>query len=344
MEQNRERSHARLFLTAGILALIVLGVGIYFGKAGIGSFISAGSTGKIEKLSTLTAQSSFSEVIGFVIKKYEIDKKHGLDIEFVSNPPGDLERRYLAGETPLMNLGIIFGAEAYKHGIPSTLIGPGLRMSYEVAVRPSSPIRSLEELKGKLFGVLPKTTAGYSSMEIVFRSAGINPSELSFLYGSVPEINQRLLVGTIDAGMVSYPFGAALFGSEAVRSIATLEEVWESNEDGLPMPLAVIGVRDDWYKQNKRLAKKYVDMWTEGSRMLVENPRLIDEFPDYLKANRLDSPAALALLHEKIPKIIMTEWTDREIKGIERFFERAKEYGFVSADTKPPKIIPYHKL
>ncbi len=146
----------------------------------LGSFVYAARTGNMyvpyispphTKLLFLTAKSTPSEIVCEVLKKYNIDKQHHLDVNIEAVPPGDLERRYFDGEVPIISMGVASAAEGYAKGVPTTIIGPGLLMYYDIVVPKNSSIQKLSDLKGKILGVLPQATAAYSTMITVLKSA-----------------------------------------------------------------------------------------------------------------------------------------------------------------------------
>lgn len=323
----------------GIVLIVIILIGGYYAWSR-GSMASFFGPRPVDVITTLVAKAGSAEIVPLVVKKYGIDKKYNLDVTFVLAFPGDLEHQYFTGTIPIANLGVQTVAAGYQQGVPTTVIGPVMPMTFEVGVLQNSPIHSMADLKGKVFGILPKATAAYSAVATVLQSAGINPqTDLTLSFGTLPELNQRLLNGEVDAAMVSYPAGASLFATGKVRSVANLEAVWEQNENGLPLPFVVIGVRDDWYATHQDIAKRYVAMWREATNMLMADPKIVNQFSDYLTATKIDSPAAIAKLDENLPSIFLSAWTQREIDGAQRFFDRFQAYGFIDNTIKAPVFI-----
>ncbi len=323
-----------------VAAVVVIAFGTFMYLARTGSIYVPYISPPYAKILFLTAKSTPSEIVGEVLKKYNIDKQHHLDVTIEAVAPGDLERRYFDGEVPIISMGVASAAEGYTKGVPTTIIGPALLMNYDIVVPENSSIQNLSDLKGKILGVLPQATAAYSTLITVLKSAGINPqTDLTLSYGATPDINKRLLDGEIDAGTVSYPTGAALFATGKVRSIAHLETVWESSENGLPLPLAVIVVRNDWYAAHKQEAQEFVDAWTQAETLVIQHPEVIDGLTDYLNSYGLNSPNTLALLHENVPKTLLATWGKPEADAVTRFFDRSKQYGFIPQNVAPPTVV-----
>jgi ABC-type taurine transport system substrate-binding protein len=323
---------------AGIafVAVIILGFAWYSLKA---YYLPIPFLSPVDSVSTLSAKSSASDLVAQVIKKFNIDKKHGLDLTITSAVPGDLERRYFSGEFPIMNIGVVTAAEGYKKGVPSTIIGPVLPMTYDVVVRNESSIHNLRDLKGKVLGILPKATAAYPAVATVLESAGLDPEkDLKLSFGTAPEIANSLLRGDIDAAIVAYPIAAPVFATGKVRSIADLEGVWEEHENGLPLPLAITAVRDDWYATHKRVAQKFVATWQDASEMLIHDPTIVEQFPDYLTSIGATSSSSVRLVEQNLPRVLMADWDDNARQGVLRLYSVSQQFGFADKNSPAPSV------
>lgn len=318
----------------GILASIYIYIG---GAKNISSYLGYKHP---DAVTVLVGQDGSAEFVADVVKQYALDKKYNLDVTYKFVQPGELERQYFSSNIPIAYIGVQTAAAGYQQNVPTVILGPALLMTYSIAVPTNSSIHSLADLKGKVLGILPKATAAYSAVVTVLESAGVNPQkDLTFSFGSVPTLDQQLVNGEVDASIVSYPLAASLVATGKVRIIANLETVWEQHENGLPLPFVIIGVRSDWYNTHADIAKRYLAMWLQATHMLTANPQLVDQFTTYLKASNLDSPAALANLNENIGSTLDPAWTQREIDGAIRFFDRFQQYGFISTSVKPPVFV-----
>src|SRR4051812_11721240 len=118
---------SKRFPLIAIIVLLFLGGLWYSGREG---YITVPFLSPTDSITTLSAQTTAADLVAKVVKKYNIDKKHLLDLNVISAVPGDIERRNFNGEFTIMNIGVVSTAEGYKKGAPSTVIGPVLPMTY----------------------------------------------------------------------------------------------------------------------------------------------------------------------------------------------------------------------
>ena len=315
-----------VIVSASILVLVIGGV-VYFSQR-------AGES-EIIKLKYTVSIGAAAETRAKIIKKYEIDKNNGLDIEFVTMNPGDLERVLFSKEFPIGITSSLAVGTANLKGIPLRIVGPELHLTYYIGVRKDSSINTLDDLKGKKFGILPKVTAAYTSVAVVLNSAGINPeTDLQLAFGSIPDVVDLLGKGEVDAAIIAYPMAAPLLvpGSQ-FRTIVKLEDLWSTNENGLPLPFVVTAAHEDWLASNKETARRLVKTLIEASEFMQKNPSVILELSEYLEERKLTSPEVAQLVAENVPELLFEKWGEEEIAGLERLFQRAEEFGVIPAET-----------
>ncbi|HEY4517572.1 MAG TPA: ABC transporter substrate-binding protein [Candidatus Paceibacterota bacterium] len=334
----------------GLLLLILIAViaaGIYaYGK------INQNPAGPV-KITFPYALGSTSELIGDIMKFYKIDTKHGLEVTFVGANPGDLERQEFDGTIKgLLIMSPISAMDSTLKGRPMKILSPVTYMPYIVAVRSDSTIKNLEDLSGKKVGIIPKAVGAYDSLDIIFKSVGIDPEKsFSLTFGSIPEMVNLLAKGQVDAAVVTYPNAAALFSSGQFRSIANLEDIWEKNENGLPHAFIVTTAFDDWYQipANRDAAKRFFEAYFETIALMRSNPEVITEDANpgiaaYLKANNLTTDASKELLREKITSFLPKSWDTQTTSAINLLLKRAQEAGYLPNQTLPDIIVGQGQL
>ena len=314
---------------------------------GLSAYAYWQSTKSLIKLTYPIALGASGEITIKVMKFYEIDKKHGLDVEPIALNPTELERKEFNGEiTGLLIMSPLSAARLTLEGRPMKILAPVTYMPYSIAVGTDSSITTIADLKGKKVGILPKIVDAYKSIAIIFRSAGVDPDrDLLSAYGSIPEMIALLAKGEVDATLVSYPGAAGLFASGNYASIAKLEKLWETNEGGLPHPFVVHAVFEDWYNQpeNRGVARRFFDAYFETIELMRTRPEVMTEdanplITDYLEQNNLTSEEAKRIIRNELAEFLPVNWSDRDVAAIEHLFDIAENFGYLEQNA-PKNII-----
>lgn len=303
---------------------------------------------RIVSVDRLNAIGSVQEIRALVMKHYEIDKKHGLNLTFTSRNPGDLERSIIAREHEgIHGTSPFFVPRSIAEGHRLKIYSPEIAMTYYLAVRTESSYQTIENLRGRKVAVLPKVTAAYSSIALILQSSlGINPEkDFRLVFGSIPEAIELLRRGEVDAAIVSYPLAASIFASGQFRSVARLADFWEEKE-GLSHPFVVNIAFEDWLenRMNRKVLKRYIAASNETVQLMMDRPEVVTEennpaLNEYLKTNGLDSPEAKRLLRENVPALLYSAWSEKDAEAIKLVLKRAKEYGFLPPEAQIDAVM-----
>ena len=154
------------------------------------------------KVQYQVAVGGANELRAQVIKKYGIDKKHGIDFEVVTTDPGELERRIANGESYLAEISPFTILAAKQKNINLLIIGPAVLYRYHALVSANSGITSIQGLKGKKIGTQPKVTAAYIATAIALKAGGIDvEKDVSVSFGNIPQTIAAVEKGEADAAM-----------------------------------------------------------------------------------------------------------------------------------------------
>ncbi|HBT81576.1 hypothetical protein A2757_03025 [Candidatus Giovannonibacteria bacterium RIFCSPHIGHO2_01_FULL_48_47] len=286
------------------------------------------------KVQYQVATGGANELRAQVIKKYGLDKKHGVELEIISTDPGELERRISKGESYLAEVSPFTALTAKQNNVELRIISPAVYFNYYLLVSSNSKITSLEELKGGKIGTQPKVTAAYSALAIVLKSAGFDiEKDFSVLFGNIPQTVAAVEKGEADAASASYPSAAAIIAGGKFRSIASLGDLWSKNEDGLSLPFVVLAANGDWFEENRETARRVVETILEGGRFIQEQPQVLSELTDYLNKYNYNTPQITALLEAHIPSMLPASYGEKEVRAFERFFARAKQLKIIPPDA-----------
>lgn len=331
-----------------IIVVAVIGaIGVFFGKDLLKKPVSVDKTATQQpefkdliKVKTTLPLATPTEPLVLLIKKYGLDKKNGLDVEFVPLNIGDTEREFFAGNIQIRIGGPLSSVESAKKGDSFKILAPIIRQPYHVIVPINSSITDLAGLKGKKFAIPPKITASSQSITTILRAAGIDPEkDFNRVFVTPDQIVKLLEDGEVDAGAVINPFGAQLLTSGKYRSIANLEDVWKKNTNGLEMPFVLVLVHDNWYQNNKEAARRYIKMFHEAARMVKDNPKILEELPEYLAKNKLNTPEALKMMESEYPKLLFTSWDQNGYDGMMEFYKLGKKYKIIPENVPAAETL-----
>lgn len=325
-----------------VLVIVVLGA--------IGAFLwfQYGSQREKEiiKIQYPIATGAITELRSYIIKKYGIDKKYGLDLDFVYLNPGDIERKTINRDFLIGDLSPITASELALKGTHLKILHPQFHLTYFIAAKKDSPIQTLEDLKGKKFAVTPKLTAGYVALAYTLKSIGIDPEkEFNIVFGSIPEVVNLLQKGDAEAANIAYPLGAKLIAEGQVRPIVRLDDIVKQKNQNRAFPFVFGVAHEDWLATpaNKKIAGNIAHAMFEASKLMRERPEVITEeanapLNDYLKKNKLDTPAIKKILRESIPGFFYETWSDDDIANVAITLKHAKEFGLLPQNA-PENII-----
>lgn len=294
------------------------------------------SSNNLIKFKTGIVSGSAAAIQSLIIKKQGIDKKYGLDIEYVETQPGDIERELSEGKYNMGVSGILFPYTEAQKGVKLKVVFPVQRFGYDILVPSDSQVSKIQDLKGKKLGVLHKTTGAYTGTFLILKSleGGLEKS-VQLVFGSPQEILDDLNSGEIEAATVAYPFAASLLSTGKFKSIVKLEDLWREKEDNLPMPFVGMLAQEEWLSQNQEIAKKIAHIYFEAAVAINEDPSLINSLTEYLEQNKLDSPKARSIVQERVASVLFQQYGEVELVAIERYYQKAKEYGFLPKDVLP---------
>jgi NitT/TauT family transport system substrate-binding protein len=204
-----------------------------------------------------------------VIKKLGYDKAEGIDLQMVNvKSGGDCATFLVTKEIPYANVGIeavagmvVKGAKLktfYNHYQGTTL---------EIAVPENSPVRKLEDLRGKKIGIRDFTGLGTIVGKGMIRGAGMDPDkDVKFVAVGPTNVAARFLQdGTVDA--------ISIGNSEHAQIGVTVGPKLRAVEAPAIERAPAIGLvtREDYYNENKKEAEAIARMYTKASIFMTRN-------------------------------------------------------------------------
>jgi sulfonate transport system substrate-binding protein len=178
------------------------------------------------------------------------------------------------GDVPAI-LGKATGFEIRLIGISSS----GYRSQAGVVLA-NSPISSVKDLKGKKVATFKGTTA-HHLLVLALKEAGLKLSDIELVNLSLPDMNNALQRGDVDAAFLWEPLFSKLELDHSVRVLR--------DGKGLKNAVAVIEASDDFVAKHRAEAKAVLKAYRRGAELIRHHP----EEAAKLVAAELNQPEAI---------------------------------------------------
>lgn len=221
---------------------------------GCGSSSSGGSGSG----STITV--SYSEQVADELPLWIADsagyfKNQGLKVKLVSLPSDQGFPALVSGQAQIASIGgteIMSGVAAGANVKVLATLTPVF--PYELYTKLSSP----GDLKGKKIGITSKSGSLYVATLAGLKQLGISPNDVNLVpLGSVTNVNNALLAGTIDAAM-THPPATSQLDSAGFHSILNLAQ------QKVPNINVGIAVTDDYMTKHSDVVTKFMKALKQG--------------------------------------------------------------------------------
>jgi ABC-type nitrate/sulfonate/bicarbonate transport system substrate-binding protein len=198
--------------------------------------------------------SGVSLGFGSVLEAQPFMKDLGIDVEYVHFPDVNAPLRALAANS----IDLAFGApaagvfSAASDGVPIKIFAATQPADVQFVVPEGSPIKSLNELRGKKIGMSPAgSSVAVIATTVLAGNAGIKPNDFSLVGGNESRLAQFLVQKQVDAA--------------ALRSV-TIEQLDELKVTSLG------SFASEWQKLTKTDAVPYIGVGAVRSDYLQKNP------------------------------------------------------------------------
>lgn len=245
-----------------LLWFLTISLGVFMGDP------TVWGEGQLERLRVAYSAISPTQLHGWLPVETGFYRKNGLDVEMVLFTGAPVAVAALvAGETPIIQAAAAGVISSNLAGSGAVMLAGAInRFPYQLFVTPE--IKSIQDLKGKKFGVARIGAGDYSSATIVLKRQGLDPErELTFVQvGSVPTRLAALLGGSIQATLLIPP------------------ETLKARERGLRMLLDFtqldveyqhtgIATTKDFIRRRPDTVCRFMKAYIEGIHYILTNPK-----------------------------------------------------------------------
>jgi ABC-type nitrate/sulfonate/bicarbonate transport system substrate-binding protein len=265
-----------------------------------------------------------------------IFRKHDIDLEVDPRPFASFLAALPAKQCMAVTYSGMDAILKINQGLDWVIIGGGLTVLQEVFVRNDSPVRTVNDLRGKRFGVWSSGAGAFKAARAaIIDSAGIDlVKDTNMVQLAPPALFKMLENGSIDAMLNISSFSIlAASQPDKFRSIFSPNEYWKK-KTGYPIVWAApIVAWKSWVDENPTRAKHFAAATHESFRWLRQPENLDAAVQKYGQLAGVTTPAASATykkwLGEK--RIFLAHWDQKVVDAEWQFLEIAKRYGILDA-------------
>jgi len=240
-----------------LLSLLTLLVAVLIGQKGTAAPITVGYP-----------QLSGGSMPLWVIAENHLDQRYGVDVKPIYIAGGAiLTHSLIAGDVTIaLTGGAVVGA--ILGGADLTYIGIGLS-TYGFTVYAKPEIKDINELRGKVFGVITKGASSYHAAIALFKRYGIRyGQDVQILYfARQGDLLASLQKGIISGGVFSSPTTvmAKRLGFKKLVDIASFK---------YPYPHNAIATRKSFIRQNPEAIKGFLKAYLASVKIIHQQPEV----------------------------------------------------------------------
>lgn len=266
-----------------------------------------------------------------------LDQKYGFKLEYSAYPTLDGLFNAIRGKQADIGFGGWTAFSQFRtQGFPVTSIFPvGRGTSLDILVPVNSPIKTIDDLKGRKVGSYAGAagTATVLFRVITSKYYGFDPGKTGHLQYAAPGLLTKLMSdGELDAVLLFDPLAARAIASGQFRVIGNLSELYRQ-KSGREFLWITYATNDDFAAKHPEVLTNFNRAWQEAVAHVMKNDKPID---DYAAKIGMDAAGA-KLLRERIRADYVLTWNDEYIRNITTFAPDAREVmgaGFL--ETVPP--------
>lgn len=254
-----------------------------------------------------------------IMKKFELDKRHGINIETVSYSNQNSATVALQGKsTEVVILDWLASARLKAGGIGLVGVAPFMTYVNSVIVPVDSPIKDLGGLAGKRVGVQSKAGFDWVLMQVAAKKTySLDLAKSSTIQeGAVPLLRGLIERGELDATQMWNSLAPEMLASGKFRTLATIRQM--SDQMGLPtVPFLFFGMREEYAKEHPNNVRAFVAAYQDAVDILMTNDAVWEE--QGAKMNL--SPDALKFFKEQVRRDLIKQFKPDMSKGLEDTFK-----------------------
>ena len=264
--------------------------------------------------------------VAAVMKENGFAEECGVALEFREFAPEEADIALLSGQTDIGYFGYNSWAGSAEKLQKLAMLAPLQAEHGTLFVPEDSPVKELEDLRGKRIGMLASVSGQYQDFNLLTAEMGFDlEQDFEVVTGPPPGVEAFLKRGEVDAAIIFEPNATRLLVEGGFRPVFSLTEQWESLT-GDPLYMLGISANRAWLDGNEAAASCVVDAVRQATDMLATDPSVYEGLKDVLGAT---TPEHLDTLAEDMAKIYTPQSAEEAEEAIRAQLEKAAEHGIV---------------
>ncbi|SEW14279.1 ABC transporter substrate-binding protein [Natrinema salifodinae] len=270
----------------------------------------------------------------YTIKRFGYDHDHDfhLDLQLVSDELDEgretVEAKLQEGDADLIDIDYISTARERAAGAPIVAFHPYGQTVGGLVVPEDSPIEGLDDLSGHRIGVVRRRDKNWILVRAACRDAhGFDPDETATPVesGSKVELTRMLRDGEVDAVLQFWqiipeivetgPYREALPMSRLVDRLADAD-------DERPVPVSTFLTSEAYLADHPDAVRGFRGAYRDAVERLQRDDELWEEIGEQLMYE--DDPAVVRAVRDRWRAMVVPDWDEATVEGMERLFDRLK--------------------
>lgn len=258
--------------------------------------------------------------------------KRGWEATYIPVPgsPINLINSFAAGKVDACNMSIHLVGRMVEGGTPLKIVGVVTTLNGSIVVPADSPLRSIDDLKGKKFAVIPSSSTYFDFKQFLNMAYGMDIDKDTKLVTAMspPDLVTLISKGDVDAILTWPPIADQLLFTGKFRYLLRHVELWEkaTGKKGILPVFVLFVVRPDFLRKYPGFADDLNDAYKEAVRIWEKDKRRAVKA---LVAGKQLKEEVLAFAYDhSVP--MMSGLNDKLIETILYQFKLAKDSGFLT--------------
>ena len=276
-----------------------------------------------------------------VIKRFKLDEKNGLSIDFQERTPDAYTAQFNSGEFQVGgSAAVLTVGLADVRGVKVTYLFN--LFDFWGAVVTSRPnVKTLKDLEGKELAAARGTT-NFVMFDWLARQQGVDIPKVSVINTATPGLVGYALAERADAVQLWEPAYTSLKSKKPdIRTLdLKINESWQKFAGSQVIPYLGVAAHVSWVEKNPKLVGRLYDSYKAAAEWIVAHP---DEAAILIspKGSEADHKAIADTIRANDRLGLNMRWASDMRKEIGSVYAAAKSIGFFPADPSPATIYDW---